>query len=140
MAKKITRKGLKRQLDTLYAEVVKARDSRVYGIQCALGCGREADQTFHFITRAREAVRWDPANAVRSCAACNIVYEHNQIFVDKVFSWFKTKFGEAAWDDLKLKGGHPANHSMDDLRAIQNGLKAELQKLTANQTTFGKKA
>ena len=124
--KRPTRKSLVAKLDKLFSMFIRLRDKRVFKGICPLCGTRPQECVFHFITRSKHSIRWDPRNGVASCFADNIRYEHDQTFVEKVFTWYKLRHGEQAWEDLKRDGNRIAKHDISDLRDI----KAVLEKLT----------
>lgn len=122
-----SRTSLVRQLDALFSLKIRARDQRVRG-KCPFHhmSVRPIEQCFHFITRAKQSVRWDDRNACGSCAACNIRYEHDQTFVDFVFDWYKETYGEIIWDQLKRDANIIVHRSRTDLMEMVDLLKEEL--------------
>lgn len=86
-----------KKLDTEFSRRIRERDRRLAGGMCVFGCGRLIEQCFHFITRAKWAVRWDPRNAVGSCGGCNLENEHNAA---KFITWYIRRHGLDAWETL----------------------------------------
>jgi hypothetical protein len=120
------RKTLVNQLDAVFALLIKNRDQKLRG-RCPFHhmAVVPIEHCFHFITRAKHSVRWDKRNAVGSCAGCNLRYEHDHVFVDRVFSWYKETHGEEAWDTLKRDANRIAKRTRTDLIALRDSLRAE---------------
>lgn len=119
------RKRLVARLDSVFSLLVRLRSKRLYHGACPFHETtpyRPVTQCFHFITRSKHSVRWDLRNAVGSCAACNLQYEHDQTFVDFVFDWYKEIYGQEAWDTLKRDSNRISKFSNDDLRVLLESL------------------
>lgn len=113
--RKPTFKTAKAKLDKQFSLWIRNRDKDAAGGMCLICVRAPIEQCFHFMTRAKFSVRWDARNAIGSCAGCNIKYEYDQIFIDLVFSWYKRKHGEEAWEALKRDGNRLAKYSAADL-------------------------
>lgn len=115
------------QLDAVFSAFIKSRDARTRG-RCPFHHLTYApiEHCFHFITRAKHSVRWNPKNAVGSCAGCNLRYEHDQTFIDYVFEWYKREYGPEAWDELKREANTIVKRSRTDLMALRDALRADL--------------
>lgn len=75
MTRKVTKKSLKRKLDQLCSQIVRAR-----GI-CAK-CGKtdyEHLQTAHIFSRSNLAVRWDMMNLLCLCDSCHFWSHKNPV-------------------------------------------------------------
>ena len=129
-AKRSGRRALVKSLDTLFSLFIRARDKARFGGLCPFvhsdGRPRPIECCFHFITRSKFSVRWNPLNAVGSCFGCNVRYEHDQLFVESVLAYARGLIGALAWDALKLESNRVANFSTADLEAIRAGLKTQL--------------
>ncbi len=93
--RKITRKGLIRNLDAIVSKIVVKRDS-----WCVV-CGTPNDPTCgHLFSRANYSTRWDLTNCHRQCLKCNLRHEYDPYPFN---NWFILHFGKKAWDDLHAK-------------------------------------
>jgi hypothetical protein len=93
--RKITRKGLIRQLDDVVRQLVKLK-----GTTCVC-CGKTENMTCgHLITRSKYSVRWDLMNCWPQCAGCNYTHEFNpHIYIN----WFINSQGLYAYRKLVKK-------------------------------------
>jgi len=97
--RKVTRKGLIRQLDKLVSKIVVARDRFCFtcGGQDSLGCG-------HLFTRGLYAVRWDLTNCHAQCRGCNFRHEFDPTIYN--LKWID-KYGLPAYRELYRKAHRP---------------------------------
>ena len=114
------RKTLVGQLDALFSEYIRTKAKRSFGGECPFshkdGRRHPVQHCFHFITRAKYSVRWDPRNAIGSCAGCNLENEYNpHRFID----WFIKAFGQQKFSVLVRDSNRLARFSNEDLRQIR---------------------
>lgn len=124
-SKKISRKKLLRELDTLAATIVKIRD----GHTCQM-CGNEVygkNATWaHLISRTSLRLRWDLDNSTLLCYHCHIhIWHANPIYAT---DWAYKHFGKSYINKLK-KRDIPISYSIDDLLKIKAALEEELTKI-----------
>lgn len=120
------RKTLVAKLDTLFSLFIRLRDKTLGVVCCPLCGGNGTMQCFHFITRSKHSVRWNPLNAIAACAGCNIRYEHDQEFVEYVINHYRRSYGDKMWEALKQKSHEIAKFSIDDLLEIKADLELKL--------------
>lgn len=121
--KKTERALLVGQLDALFSQFIRTRDKRQFGGVCPFG-HKNGEQKpiqccFHFVTRAKFAVRWDPRNAVGSCHDCNLENEYNP---HRFVKWYLKTWGRRKFDAVVREGHRLALFNNEDLRAIKANL------------------
>lgn len=106
-------KRLIKQLDAIFSLFIRERDRKRIGA-CPFD-GREIEQCFHFVTRAKHSIRWHPLNAVGSCAGCNCRYEFDPHFA---IQWYIRTYGQDAYDTLIREGNIIRKWSNEDLQKM----------------------
>jgi len=94
MARKISKKGLKRRADKLFSKYIRS-------VNHCEWCGtRDAStlQCAHVFSRRFLVTRWSPLNANCLCASCH--FKAHQKPVEYV-EWVKEYLGEAVYDELR---------------------------------------
>lgn len=125
-----TRAALETALDREFSQIVRRRAEKRFG-----GCPfhmmrtRPITSCFHFVTRAKDALRWDFRNAAGSCDYCNVRFEADTAFVETVKAWYADTFGGLAWQELERDGNKLALFSVDELE----GKLAELRKINQEE-------
>jgi len=77
---------IKNRCDTLFAKLVRERDSR------CLRCGKiENLQCNHIISRRELRFRWTFNNAYTLCAGCHLYWWHDQKYPDQNISFLKER-------------------------------------------------
>lgn len=114
--KSTTRKSLVCRLDALCSLEARLWTKKHYGPMCPL-CGKAPHtQAFHFLTRTKYATRWDSDNLIASCGGCNIKYEHDVTFIEKIIEWYRNNRGNVKWDQLKKRGHEIAKFTNTQLQ------------------------
>lgn len=104
MARKITRKGLIRQLDKAMSISIVERD------KICFTCGTTQNLTNgHLFTRGLYIVRWDPLNCHAQCSGCNFRHEFDPAIYQLKFI---DKYGLDVYKQLYRKA-HTSNKFKD---------------------------
>ena len=95
-----SRKWLIREADRVFSEHVRKESVKLYKV-CPFCLKNPIVDCFHFVTRAKYSVRWNPLNAVGSCRGCNIRMEFDP---HPFIQWFlDNRGGREAYDALILE-------------------------------------
>ena len=103
--RKQTMTSLRKKLDKVFAEYVRARDGNV-----CYTCGQPGNQAGHFFSRNHFSVRWDETNVHCQCVRCNLTLGGN---VHAYIPKFVEQYGRQAYYDLQIKANTIAKHSND---------------------------
>lgn len=98
MARKISRKGLIKALDTVTSLIIRARDKRC--VQCGT---KEKPTNGHVLPGRYHALRWDirdDGNCHQQCWPCNYTHVRHQ---SHYYSWYIKKFGLKRFEQLKYE-------------------------------------
>lgn len=107
MVRKITKRGLKRKLDKLVSEIVRARG------KCER-CGKRKNlQCCHIFGRTYLNTRWDLLNLLALCPNCHINFSHKQPILFTEF--VKKHLGEEKYELLKEAHNLIYKPTIDDL-------------------------
>ena len=103
MAKKPSRSKLIKQLDSVFSQYIRLKDS-VNEISTCFTCGKKDHwkklQNGHFQSRRHYITRWDEINCQVQCAGCNVFkYGEQFIFGQNL----DNKFGEGTARRLHIK-------------------------------------
>lgn len=120
--------SLIKKLDAVFSLYIRARDKRVTGGKCVFGCGRPIECCFHFVTRAKYAVRWDVENAVGSCTIDNYTNEFNP---HPYVGWYIKRYGLGKYEDLLRRSNSVVKRTDLELLEIARDLKVRLEALPA---------
>jgi len=103
MAKKLTRSKLVKNLDTIFSQYIRQKNS-IDGIATCFTCGKKDHwkklQNGHFQSRRHYSTRWDEINCQVQCAGCNVFkYGEQYVFGNKL----DQKFGSGTAARLHIK-------------------------------------
>jgi hypothetical protein len=105
------RKGLVKRLDAIFSLFIRARDSKLTGGRCVLGCGM-IENCAHLITRAKHSVRWDARNATGQCYGANLRHEFDS---HPYTAWYIRTNGLEAYETLVRDSNRIAKFSNAEL-------------------------
>lgn len=113
-AKKISRKLLVKNLDTIVSLIVRNRD------KVCVQCGTEINQTCgHVIGRQNYSLRWSLDNCFCQCKGHNLQHKwYPHIY----FNWYIQKFGLSKWNELIEKSEVKIKYTDDDLKQMFDNL------------------
>lgn len=122
-----SKKLAKAKADKYFSLFIRQRDS-INGVATCITCGKMTSQfdCGHFISRDREAVRYDEKNSHAQCVSCNRFksgrqYEHG-LFIDK-------KYGEGTAEKLLQKSRMLSRRRQSDYEWIAKEYKNKLKEL-----------
>lgn len=110
------------RLDSAFSKFIIRRDTPIFG-KCPFCRVRPIQCAFHFITRAKESVRWHKMNAVGSCFECNGRYENEAEFAAGCIRWLIERIGQEAYDALVREGNRIVKFTQDDRESILGSLR-----------------
>lgn len=122
MARKITRKGLIKKIDTLHREVME----KLYPKKCVQCGSTNAIGVGHVFSRRTYNTRWDfkPAgNCYWQCWPCNYRHVRDQY---PYFTWFKNTYGDKALEELRARFSVTRRWTTQDLLVAMEYLKDQL--------------
>ena len=120
--KKTSRKILKKQLDKLWAEVVKQRANNICEYK---DCKKTTYlNSHHIFSRSNLSVRWDIKNGVCLCSGHHTLtndsaHKNPVEFVE----WLKQKRGEKWYNELRLKANQVKKWTNEELESLLEELK-----------------
>ena len=129
--RKKSRKSLVKELDRMSSKLAIWKWIRDWDEWCQFCILRDefkktrVNQCFHLFSSQKYSARWQPMNTLASCGGCNIRYEQDSHFVANVIDWYKTKFGQDAYDALYKIWAQVGRVSTPDLRNLHKKIKFE---------------
>lgn len=117
--RKVSRKTLIRQCDSLCKEIVVKRDKH------CVTCGVIPFLTpGHLFSRVSHSTRWDLNNIFCQCQNCNLKHEYDSYPLTK---YYIDKFGMESYDALHLKYGKTRPYKAWELVELKESLQKELE-------------
>ena len=123
---------LTRNLDKVFSEYIRLRDSKAYGynyFRC-ISCGQikpfEQMDAGHFVSRIHKATRWDEENVNGECRACNRMSADHIIWYQRNL---EAKIGRDRVDMLLARGRQTKKWSAWELENLVKYYKQEIEKL-----------
>ena len=114
----------------MFSIYIRTRDKRRRG-KCPFHEGfKPIECCFHFVTRAKYSIRWDPRNAVATCHGCNMRYEYDPHFA---IAWFISEYGQEAYDVLIRDGNKISKFTSDDLRTIRERTRLMIERVCLDE-------
>ena len=118
MSKKLTRSKVVKNLDAVFSQYIRLKDS-VVGIATCFTCGKEDNwkklQNGHFMSRRHYATRWDEINCQVQCAGCN-VFRYGEQY--KFSLALDQKYGEGTAEEMLQKSKQILKLSTSDLQSL----------------------
>jgi hypothetical protein len=109
-----TRQQLIKSCDCIHSRYIRYRDGMC--VTCGTTWGLTCS---HLFGRARLGTRWDVApdgNCHAQCAKCN--QDHSDVGTAVYVKWYVERFGEDAFDRLRLRANTPSPMSVVDLEEM----------------------
>ena len=123
-------RDLEKILDRLFSEFIRLRDADAQGYVQCITCGaiyfwKDID-CGHYISRARQATRYDPMNSHCQCKKCNRFRggEHD-IYEERLVE----KYGEESVKELKQKAKLGGNYDTYLLQQMINEYREKVKQL-----------
>jgi 5-methylcytosine-specific restriction endonuclease McrA len=108
--------------DRYFSLYIRARD------QYCVICGSPDNGTCgHLFSRTHFATRWDPTNAYRQCAGCNLRHEHDP---GPFTLYFLNRFCQEAYEDLHQQYSQTVRFSTQQIREIGDHYKRKYEELS----------
>ena len=121
--KKRSRKAIVKQLDTVFSQYIRRRDSQDDMCSCST-CGVvkpiKQMQAGHFMSRGKYSTRWDETNVHAQCAGCNMWKQGQQY---KMSIHIDQKYGAGTAEELMNKSNRTAKFTDSDLIELINKYK-----------------
>lgn len=122
------------QLDALFSQFIRTRDKIAFGGVCPFGHKngpqKPIECCFHFLTRSKYSVRWDPRNACGACHDCNLENEYNP---HRFVEWYLKTYGRRQFDAIVEKGHGLARFDNEDLRDIKADLTRKFERISVDR-------
>jgi len=119
--RKRSRKGLVKQLDSVFSEYIRLKYSNKLGRVNCYTCGKsgfwkgQGMQNGHWISRAKRILRWDERNCRVQCYACNCArYGESYLFALNL----NKEYGYDIAAELLQESRKIIKHSDDDLKEL----------------------
>lgn len=113
MARKLSRKGLVKKLDTVFSQYVRLHHADDRGYCICFTCGKKfywkEIQAGHFMSRKFYATRWEEDNVKPQCAGCNI-FRYGEQYL------FAKQLGQATADKMHSQSREVAKISNVELQ------------------------
>lgn len=110
--KKTSRRELIKQLDIVFSQYIRLRDSNDMGIAKCITCGKEYHwkdiHAGHFQSRSHMSTRWEEKNVHAQCRVCNILRNGEQYLYAKQIDQL---YGEGTADQLFVASRTISKHS-----------------------------
>jgi len=121
--KKRSRKAIVKQLDTVFSQYIRRRDSQDDMCSCST-CGVvkpiKQMQAGHFMSRGKYSTRWDEQNVHAQCQGCNMWKQGQQY---KMSIHIDQKYGAGTAEELMNKSNRTAKFTDSDLIELINKYK-----------------
>jgi predicted restriction endonuclease len=105
--RKPTKTSLRRKLDKLCSEIVRARG------RCVRCGSKKSLQTAHIFSRTYNATRWDLDNLLCLCASCHWFFHKNPLFLGE---YVKDLYSEDKYELLKEARNQITKYMIEDLQ------------------------
>lgn len=121
--KKRSRKAIVKQLDTVFSQYIRRRDSKDDMCSCST-CGVvkpiKQMQAGHFMSRGKYSTRWDEMNVHAQCQGCNMWKQGQQY---KMSIHIDNKYGAGTAAELMNKSNRIAKFTDSELIELINKYK-----------------
>lgn len=128
-----SRKHAKEKADKYFSEYIRRRAADYRGLARCVTCGcwrhwKKMDAG-HFISRDREATRYDTRNAHAQCQSCNRFRSGRQFEHGKKID---EMYGEGTAEELNVKSKMPCRRKQSDYEYIAADFKAKIDRMTSS--------
>lgn len=114
-----TKKGWERKCLDKQNEILKKRSSG-YCPSCIMrgASPQAATQPCHIFSRAHKGPLFEWSNVYFGCSSCNILYELDTGFIERIHQWWKEKIGQEEWDRLDKLWHTPCQRRIQDFKEL----------------------
>lgn len=107
MSRPATKSSLKKHCNKVFSHIVrKTWEEGKYKGRCPTCIFRgkgytQGTEACHIFSRSHLATLWDEGNAYWGCSGCNILYELDAGFANRIHEWWKEYKGQDNWDRIE---------------------------------------
>ena len=117
------RSRLEKQLDDLWSQMVKRRDTSCRRCNYIHRCNERiiGVEAHHIYGRANRGTRWDVRNGTTLCeSTCHPWAERHPAEFE---AWIIDRIGQSLYDELGAQARKVTKHTVDDLQEMKNNLR-----------------